>query len=210
MKPLLIYGASYAGTLKMIRAINERHPTYEVIGYVDDAKFGKEPEYMGLPILGGQEYLNTWGAQDGEVLNNVYATTPGRKTVTERILASGRPMATLVHPDVDTAFSTIGAGCLVMAGVDMGVNAALADHAAVKMNSVISHDCQIGCYVFVGPGAVICGHVRIEEGAYIGAGALIKERLTIGAWSVVGMGACVIRDVEPNTTVAGNPARLLR
>jgi sugar O-acyltransferase (sialic acid O-acetyltransferase NeuD family) len=210
LKRLLIYGASYAGTLKIVRAINERNPTYEVVGFIDDVKYGKEREYMGLPILGGGEYLDTWRADDGEVLNNVYATTSGRKAVTERIMASGRPAATLVHPDVDTAFSNIGNGCLVMGGVDMGVNTTLADHAAVKMNSVISHDCQIGRYVFVGPGAVICGHVRVEEGAFIGAGALIKERLTIGAWSVVGIGACVIRDVEPDTTVAGNPACPLR
>ena len=46
--------------------------------------------------------------------------------------------------------------------------------------------------------------------AWIGAGATILPGVTIGENSVVGAGSVVTRDVESNTIVAGNPARVIK
>ena len=40
--------------------------------------------------------------------------------------------------------------------------------------------------------------------------AVIVAPCRIGAHAVVGVGSLVLRDVEPYTVVAGNPARVLR
>lgn len=50
----------------------------------------------------------------------------------------------------------------------------------------------------------------VKRGASIGSGATILSNLTIGENAIVGAGAVVIRDVPPNTIVAGNPAKILR
>lgn len=52
--------------------------------------------------------------------------------------------------------------------------------------------------------------VHIGKRAWIGAGATILPGVTIGDNAVVGAGAVVTKDVEPDTIVAGNPARLIR
>lgn len=49
----------------------------------------------------------------------------------------------------------------------------------------------------------------IEDGATVGSGATILGGVRIGAGATVGAGAVVTRDVEPGTTVVGNPARPL-
>ena len=49
--------------------------------------------------------------------------------------------------------------------------------------------------------------VTIEDEAIIGGGACIRAGVTIGKRAVVGMGSVVIKDVPPETVVAGNPAR---
>jgi acetyltransferase-like isoleucine patch superfamily enzyme len=51
---------------------------------------------------------------------------------------------------------------------------------------------------------------RIKKGASIGSGATIMCNVTIGENAIVGAGSVVVRDVEPNTIVAGNPATLKR
>lgn len=50
----------------------------------------------------------------------------------------------------------------------------------------------------------------VKKGASIGSGATILARVTIGENAIVGAGSVVTRDVQPNTIVAGNPARLVR
>ncbi|WP_301392729.1 DapH/DapD/GlmU-related protein, partial [uncultured Duncaniella sp.] len=57
---------------------------------------------------------------------------------------------------------------------------------------------------------ITCRPIRICCRAWIGAGATILPGVTVGENSVVGAGSVVTHDVEPNTVVAGNPARLMR
>ena len=52
--------------------------------------------------------------------------------------------------------------------------------------------------------------ISIGNDVWIGGGAIICPGVTIGNGAVVGAGAVVTRDVEENTFVAGNPARLIR
>jgi glycosyltransferase involved in cell wall biosynthesis/acetyltransferase-like isoleucine patch superfamily enzyme len=51
--------------------------------------------------------------------------------------------------------------------------------------------------------------VVIEEGVWVSSNAVVVAPCRIGAHAVVGVGALVLRDVEPYTVVAGNPARVL-
>ena len=50
----------------------------------------------------------------------------------------------------------------------------------------------------------------IGHDVWIGQNVLIKQGVTVGTGSVIGMGSVVIKDVEPYTIVAGNPARFIR
>jgi acetyltransferase-like isoleucine patch superfamily enzyme len=52
--------------------------------------------------------------------------------------------------------------------------------------------------------------VVIGEGAWLASLVLVLGPCRIGPHAVVGAGSLVIRDVEPYTVVAGQPARLLR
>jgi acetyltransferase-like isoleucine patch superfamily enzyme len=49
--------------------------------------------------------------------------------------------------------------------------------------------------------------VRLEEGCYIGVGAIILSGVVVGKGAMVGAGAVVTKDVAPETTVVGIPAR---
>ena len=55
-----------------------------------------------------------------------------------------------------------------------------------------------------------CKPVRLKRGCWIGAGSTILPGVTVGENAVVGAGSVVTKDVEDNTIVAGNPARLIK
>ena len=52
--------------------------------------------------------------------------------------------------------------------------------------------------------------VHIGNNVWLGAGVTVLPGIKIGDNSIVGAGSVVTHDVEPNTIVAGVPARLLR
>jgi len=62
---------------------------------------------------------------------------------------------------------------------------------------------------FVEQGITASG-IDVEDDVWIGSGAIITDGVTIGKGAVVAAGAVVNRDVEPETVVAGVPARPVR
>jgi len=86
----------------------------------------------------------------------------------------------------------------------------------VREGLVVGDDASISAEVFIlgYPGRVGGGRsseeskpVVIEDHAWIGVRAVILPGVTVGRGAIVGAGAVVTRDVEPLTTVFGNPAR---
>jgi UDP-2-acetamido-3-amino-2,3-dideoxy-glucuronate N-acetyltransferase len=129
----------------------------------------------------------------------------------------------------------IGHGVTLREGMTVGDRTAIGNQVSCEGYTSIGADCVIhaGSHltsfmviedkVFLGPGVVTsndpkAGHFRphlermikgptIRFGARIGANATINPGVTIGENAVIGAGAVVTRDVGPNETWVGNPAR---
>lgn len=52
-------------------------------------------------------------------------------------------------------------------------------------------------------------HPKIRQGVLIGVGAKILGPVEVGAGAKIGAGSLVLEDVQPNTTVAGVPAKVI-
>ena len=55
-----------------------------------------------------------------------------------------------------------------------------------------------------------CKPVRLKRNCWIGAGATILPGITVGENAVVAADAVVTKDVEDNTVVGGNPAKVIK
>jgi len=89
------------------------------------------------------------------------------------------------------------------------------DHATglvVGETAVIEDDVSILQDVTLGGTGKETGdrHPKIRRGAMIGAGAKILGNIEVGACARVAAGSVVLQAVDPHTTVAGVPAKLVR
>ncbi|MGH2947285.1 MAG: acyltransferase [Solirubrobacteraceae bacterium] len=144
------------------------------------------------------------------------------------------PQAIVETDDVGPG-TRIWAFAHVMNGARVGADCNICDHTYVEGGVVVGDRVTIksGVYlwdgmvveddVFLGPQATFtndrfprsrrdwtCEGITIRKGATVGAGAVVLPGVTIGERAMVGAGAVVVEDVETDTVVVGNPARLVR
>ncbi len=70
--------------------------------------------------------------------------------------------------------------------------------------SHVAHDCQVGNSVVMCNGALLAGHVVIEDRVFIGGNAAIHQFVKIGTLAMLGGLTRVIKDVPPYMLVEGN------
>ncbi|MBI2079575.1 N-acetyltransferase, partial [Candidatus Micrarchaeota archaeon] len=110
----------------------------------------------------------------------------------------------------------IGKGVYIDSGVVVGNGVKIQNFVSVFNGVVLGDD------VFVGPSVTFTNDLyprawiwnqekiaktEVKKGASIGANATIIAGITIGEYAMVGAGAVVTKNVEPQQLVYGNPAK---
>lgn len=135
-----------------------------------------------------------------------------RKRLANLMECSGFTATSLVHPSVQMSERVaVGVGSILAAGSILTVDIEVGRHSQVHVGCAVGHDAVIGDFSTLCPGVRVSGNVRIGNGVFLGVGAVIingspGKPLTIGDHAVIAAGACVTKDVEPDTMVAGVPA----
>lgn len=158
--------------------------------------------------------LETFFALDGNKRFNVaIGDSRVRQRIADLCLAQGiKSFPVLARSAILLDDNKIGEGAMISEQTIITSNVRIGHFFQANCQCNIAHNCVIGHYVTFAPSVKCTGTVTIGDHAYVVAGAVIKQGrygrpLLIGEGSVVGMGAVVIQDVEPYTTVVGNPAR---
>src|SRR5919106_973392 len=81
------------------------------------------------------------------------------------------------------------------------------DHVKINDHVHIAHNCRIGEGTIIGGAAYLSGSIRVGKNCWISPNCSIRQKLVIGDEAIVGIGAVVVRNVEPRSTVYGNPAK---
>ena len=208
-QPLVIVGAGGHGreVLDVVEAVNSRESAFRFLGFLDDDPDRQLLCRRGAPWLGPLDRLAEIDA--GYVIGIGAGRT--RRRVDLSASASGRPPIRLVHPETSMGSQVaLGPGVVVAAGARLTTNVRVGRHTHLNVNTSISHDCVVGDYVTLAPGAHVSGCVTLGDGVWVGTGASIIQGVTIGADAVIGAGAAVVTDIAAGVTAVGVPARPLR
>jgi len=187
------------------QSLQERPETMEVAGFLvsDPTKVNVRDS----DILGDFSWLEK---------NHVYGLAMGIGSPEVRLRLSQElkrrfpriPWPVLVHPSVKYHESCqFQEGVTICAGTIATVNVTIGEFALVNLSCTIGHEATIGAGSVVNPITAISGGVTIGKGVLVGTHVAILQYISIGDHAVIGSGAMVNKDVAPNTTVMGVPAK---
>jgi len=213
LEQIKVVGIGAGGHAKILIELLAQAGKYDLVGFTDAGRERWGTEFMGYPILGGDEMLAELhakgvqaafigvGAVDG-------AGTRLRAKLYRQAIGLGFQMPTLIHPKgVVSPSMTIGVGSVVMAGTVVSADVRVGDNVTVYSGTLIEHDSVIDDHVHMSPGVHLAGGVHIGEGAFIGIGASVIHGIRVGRWATIGAGTVVLKDLPENVVAVGVPAR---
>lgn len=211
LKDIVILGTGGVaeGIIWVIEMINSIEETWNILGYIDNEK-ESHSMICGYPVIGNDDWLLQY---DKPIYAACAIGFPGiRKKVIEKFQSKDNIIfPQLISPKaVISDRAEIGEGCVIYPGTILAPNVKVNDHVLINYNCTFGHDVEIGSYTCINPAANVSGCVSIGNACLIGSNSSIKQQLVIGDNSTVGLGAVVLSSVDSNTTVVGNPARVLK
>jgi sugar O-acyltransferase (sialic acid O-acetyltransferase NeuD family) len=169
-------------------------------GFIDDKSI---TEWSGLAVFKTDMFKNH--PNQNIVLHIAIGNVQVRERISKELTEFS--FLSVSHPSaIVSATAKIEEGSFLAAGAIVGPDAKIGKHCIINHLAVIDHDCAVGDFCHIAPHASLGGGVQVGLGVLVGAGAIILPGISIGNYAIIGAGAIVTKNVEPNTTVIGNPA----
>ena len=156
--------------------------------------------------------------KESEVINKLkkfdFFACVGHNGIREKIHTQlsqylGNPI-NAIHPSaIISASVKLGDGVMIAANATLNPLVEIGQGVICNTSTSIDHECVIGDFSHIAPGAVLCGNVKVGRGTFIGANSVVRQGITIGDNVIIGAGTVVVKDIPDNATVIGNPARQL-
>jgi len=162
--------------------------------------FKQETSETGLKALTQEDFFISIG--NNSIRKNIYNNLAIRNLLPVNV----------IHPSalIDYSADLATHGIMIAPNVTINALAKIGIGAICNTYSVIEHECLIGDFAHIAPGAVLCGNVHVGENSFVGAKSVVREGIRIGKNAIVGAGSVVVKDVPDNAKVVGNPARIMK
>jgi len=135
-------------------------------------------------------------------------TTIGPENCFHAGCAIGGPPQDIKYKDEPTRLR-IGADNLFREGATVNRSATLEEdtvigsHNFLMINSHVGHNVCLGDHVIVANGALLAGHVRVEDRVFISGNCLVHQFLRIGTLAIMQGGSAISLDLPPFMVARG-------
>ena len=211
MKNIAIYGAGGFGreVACLIKRINEKTPTWNLIGFFDDnlELKGKMVSHFG-PCLGGIDDLNAYpnDLSVAMALGNSHIVKRLVDSVTNNKINYPNLIDNSFH-EVDPETFKIGQGNIIQGPGGATCDVSIGDFNVLNGSVVIGHDVTIGSFNTFMPAVRVSGEVEIGDLNFFGVGSIILQQLRIKNNVRLGAGSVLMTKPKEGCLYIGVPAK---
>lgn len=214
MKDIAIFGAGGFGreVACLIKRINEKELTWNLIGFFDDNQElkGKMISHYA-PCLGGIDELNAYTKElaitipigNPQSVKKVYLSIKNDKIYFPNLIMTDFLMA-----DVETF--KIGKGNIIQGDCSVSCDVVFGNFNVLNGGIAFGHDAKVGSFNTFMPGTRISGEVQIGDENFFGLGSIVLQQIKIGNNVRLGAGSVMMTKPKDGNLYIGNPAAKFR
>ena len=209
MKHLLIIGARGFGREVYNYALESKGygVDFDVKGFLDD-KANALVGFDGYPAIISS--VEDYEIQPDDVFICALGEVKWKKHYAQIILDKGGEFISLISDEALVGRNChIGKGCIISPTARMNCDVTIGDFVTLQPWTILGHDVVVGDWCHINVFADCGGGSHIENEVAIHTHTFILPKLHVGHNSVIGAGSIILRNVEPNVTMFGNPAKVV-
>ncbi len=206
---LTIFGAGGLGkeVAELAKIINYDNQRWDEVIFQDDVQ--EEGTILGLRVLHTSSVEAEFSSEEMEYVIAL-GEPKSKENVYTTLKRKGHNLTNIIAPDAQVSdFAELGNGIIVKKGSIIQAEAIVGDNVTLQSYVAIGHGAKIGNHCQLSTFSVIGGETVVGKNTYISMNCSIRDKISIGENVIVSAGSAVLKDVESNVTVAGNPARIV-
>ncbi|MCI5057523.1 MAG: acetyltransferase [Flavobacteriales bacterium] len=198
MKELIIIGA---GGHSRVVVDTAKNVGYTSIWILDLHYQNQSETILDHEVVGGLDHISEL---DSKNVFLALGDNAERMEYFNDLKNQGFNLPSLIHPHSFVGSEvSIGAGTLVMNGVNINACSKIGDGSIINTGCTIDHECEIGDFTHIAPGVNLAGRVHIGDLSFVGIGSAVIQKVKIGNKVQIGANSTVINDIPDNTKHVG-------
>lgn len=173
---------------------------YEVVAFTLDKEYIKEPTFEGLPIYPFDDIEQNFSPNEYQMFIAVAYGEMNR--LRERKFHEAKAKGYHLVSYVSSKCSYLsqfkcGENCFIFEDNTIQPFVKIGDNVTIWSGNHIGHHSIIHSHNFISSHVVISGHCEIEPNCFIGVNSTIGHKVKIAKGTLVGAGAVITKDTEP-------------
>ena len=207
MSKIVIFGTAQLAELGNYYLSSDTEHT--VVAFTVHEDFLTEETFLGKPVVSFEGLTGRY--PPGEFKLFAPMTGKGLNKIREKVYLQGKSMGyefvSYVSSRATVLNEVIGENCFILEDNTIQPFVEIGNNCVLWSGNHIGHSSKIEDSVFVTSHVVISGNCVIGKYSWLGVNATFRNNLKIAEGTLVGMASCITRDTAPYTVYMGVPGK---